>query len=86
MKKFTNAQKVNGELACRGLSEKATEFYMMSYPLTVYEENVDIWSDEDEYIRTDKAYYIRGIVEHDNLTFEDVNDIFEEYFETIMSE
>ena len=41
MKRFTNAQKVAGELACRRLSGKAERFYDSTDPFTVYEYTGD---------------------------------------------
>ena len=67
MKKFTNTEKINGELTARGLSDKAKSFYNETDPLIVYEVN--------------GCYFVRGIIEEYNLTFEELNDLFEAYQE-----
>ena len=41
MRKFTNKQKVAGELAIRSLSDKAAEFYSGADPLAVFEYEED---------------------------------------------
>ena len=41
MRKFTNSQKVAGEMAVRGLSDKAAEFYSGADPLDVFEYEED---------------------------------------------
>ena len=75
---YTNRMKVNGELACRGLSEKAARYYNETEPLTVYE--YEVWNEEteeDETFYTIKegiggGHYIEG------LTFEELNKWMEE--------
>lgn len=39
--RFTNSEKVNGELACRKLNKKAYDFYCSVSPFNVYEYEVD---------------------------------------------
>ena len=69
MKKFTQSQKIKGELACRELSEKAFDFLTVSDPLSVYEiEAAD-----------KKSYSIRGIITADNLTFAELDSLLTEY-------
>lgn len=67
MKKFTNTQKVNGELAVRMLSKKAQEYYEGSSMLDVYE--IDEWRDGGG---VDHSYSVRGEIEADGLTLEEL--------------
>lgn len=85
-KKFTVGESLAGELAVRSLSEKAQEFYHGSDPLTVYErtvhlqdENGEFLYDENDWAVEQKVYFTRGIVEADNITFDELQSLFEEY-------
>lgn len=69
MKKFTNKQKVAGELATRSLSNKAAEFYNGTDPLDVFEYEED----------GNKLYAYSGAFgERDGMTFEELERDFEE--------
>ena len=69
MKKFTNSQKVAGEMAVRSLSDKASEFYNGAEPLDVFEYEED----------GAKLYAYSGAFgERDGLTFEELERDFEE--------
>lgn len=69
MKKFTNSQKVAGEMAVRSLSDKASEFYSGADPLDVFEYEED----------GAKLYAYSGAFgERDGLTFEELEKDFEE--------
>lgn len=90
MRKFMNHEKQNGELAIRRLSEKAQKAYYGTDDLAVYEceqlkEGVDL--DTAEYnFKSDiceKRYYIRGMIDVDNLTFEELEAQFENYFDAL---
>lgn len=69
MKKFSNSQKLAGEMAVRGLSDKAAEFYNGADPLDVFEYEED----------GAKLYAYSGAFgERDGLTFEELERDFEE--------
>ena len=80
MRKFTNSQKVAGEMAVRGLSDKAAEFYNGADPLDVFEYEED----------GSKLYAYSGAFgERDGLTFEELERDFEEMqaeFDTLEDE
>ena len=68
MKKFTNSEKVAGELAVRRMSQKAREFYNGTDPLAVYEYDAD----------NGKRYAYSGAIgEDEDLTFEELQEVFE---------
>lgn len=69
MRNYTNSQKVDGEMAVRGLSDKAAEFYIGADPLDVFEYEED----------GAKLYAYSGAFgERDGLTFEELEKDFEE--------
>lgn len=71
MKKFTNSQKVAGEMAIRSFSDKAAEFYngAGADPLDVFEYEKD----------GKKLYAYSGAIgERDGMTFEELERDFEE--------
>lgn len=69
MRKFNNSEKVAGEMAVRGLSDKAAEFYSGADPLDVFEYEED----------GAKLYAYSGAFgERDGLTFEELEKDFEE--------
>ena len=71
MKKFTNSQKVAGEMAVRSLSDKAAEFYNGADPLDVFEYEED----------GKKLYAYSGAIgDRDGLTFEELERDFEEMY------
>lgn len=70
MRKFTVEEKRNGELAVRGMSKKAQAFYNGTDPLAVYEYDTE---DGRRYA------YDGGIGTAEDLTFEEIERIFEEY-------
>lgn len=77
MKKYTNSQKIAGEMACRDLSQKALDFYTTTDPLKVYEYEAD----------EGKRYaYTGAIGDKDGLTFEELQEIFEEWHDDISGE
>ncbi|MBQ9887266.1 MAG: hypothetical protein IJM37_10495 [Lachnospiraceae bacterium] len=65
--RFTPECKAAGELACRSLSSKAYSFYCNTAPLAVYEVGLR-W----------KHYYIRGVINKDYISFEEMQELFEE--------
>ena len=70
MRRFTINEKVNGELACRSLSEKAKDFYNGCSPLDVYE-----YEDNEG----NKLYAYDGVLGPSyDLSFEELNEVFEE--------
>lgn len=74
MKKFTNSQKVAGEMAVRSLSDKASEFYSGADPLDVFEYEED----------GAKLYAYSGAFgERDGMTFEELERDFEEMQEEL---
>lgn len=74
MRNFTNSQKVAGEMAVRGLSDKASEFYNGADPLDVFEYEED----------GAKLYAYSGAFgERDGLTFEELEREFEEMQEEL---
>ena len=69
MRKFNNSEKVAGEMAIRGLSDKAAEFYNGADPLDVFEYEED----------GAKLYAYSGAFgERDGMTFEELERDFEE--------
>lgn len=69
MKKFSNSQKLAGELATRSLSDKAAEFYNGADPLDVFEYEED----------GAKLYaYTGAFGERDGMTLEELERDFEE--------
>ena len=72
--KFTNENKVNGELAVRGFSDKAKKYYDETEPLYVYEY-------EDDNGNTLYAFDFGGEITS-GLSFDEINRIFEEYYDT----
>lgn len=74
MGKFTNKQKVAGELAIRSLSDKAAEFYNGADPLDVFEYEEG----------GAKLYSYSGAFgERDGMTFEELERDFEEMQEEL---
>lgn len=68
-KKFSNKQKVAGEMAVRGLSNKAFEFYSNIEPLDVYEYEKDGM----------KLYAYSGVFgDREHMTFDELEQDFEE--------
>lgn len=78
MRKFTKTEKINGEYACRNLSAKADEIYSASDPLDVYEVSERLYTG-DEYTGCKNTYFVRGIIDADELTFEELNELFEDF-------
>ena len=75
MRKFTIKEKTNGELAVRGLSEKAHEMYSGTDPLTIAEY--------EEYGK--KLYSMRGCLgDKDGLTFEELQEDLEALADEMM--
>ena len=69
MQKFSNKQKVAGEIAVRGLSDKAFEFYSDITPIDVYEYDKDGM----------KLYAYSGVFgDRDGMTFDELEQDFEE--------
>ena len=74
MRKFNNSEKVAGEMAVRGLSDKAQEFYSGADPLDVFEYEED----------GAKLYAYSGAFgERDGLTIEERERDFEEMQEEL---
>ena len=75
--KYSNSQKIAGELAARSLSEKAWKFYQESEPLTVY-----------EYTEDDQTLYAIDIFSesHDGLTFEELDKFLCDFSDAINAE
>ena len=77
MKKYTNNQKIAGELACRSLSDLALRFYTGTDPLKVYEYETD----------EGKRYAYEGCIgNNENLTFEELDEIFSDWQKEIEEE
>ncbi|MBR3330645.1 MAG: hypothetical protein IKG25_05430 [Mogibacterium sp.] len=69
MRKITNAEKVNGELAMRRLSKKAADMYSGTDPLTIAEYEED----------GQTLYSMRGALgNEDGMTFEAIQKMLEE--------
>lgn len=76
--RLSNLEKINGEMAARSLSKKAEHFYSNTDPLDIYEK---INGNEE------KRYYIRSCMgDVDNLTFEELEEILEEWYDEINAE
>lgn len=73
MNKYTKRQKENAEIAMRRLSDKANEIYSNS-DFIVYEIEGD-----DEPLYDVLIYNVS--VEATGLTFKQLNDLFEEYYD-----
>ena len=71
--KYTQRMRINGELACRALSEKADNFYSLSEPLTVYEYEKD----------DDTLYACTGIYECHDVTFKELDRVFSELWDLV---
>ena len=69
MKKHTNQQKINGELAARSLSLKARNFIDDTDPLTIYQVETD------EGTRFDMESCVG---QYENITFEELQSNLEE--------
>ena len=79
-RRFTNSERVAGERAVRDMSRKAQTLYSETDPLVVYEYDAD---EEDE----EKRYAYSGCFgEDENLTFDELQDIFEELSDLISEE
>ena len=65
MKNFTTSNKIDAEIALRKLNKKASDFYRDADPLKVY--------------LVDGKFYIRGIIEENELTFEEIEELFAAY-------
>lgn len=78
MRKITNTEKVNGEMAIRSLSDKAERMYSGTDPLTIAEYEED----------GKKLYAMRGCLgDQDGMTFEELQDELEALAdESIMGE
>lgn len=63
---FNNTEKINGELATRRFSKDAYKYYSGTNPLTIYEVECE----------SEKRYYVRGVIETDSLTFDELNEMF----------
>lgn len=75
MKRFTNSQKVAGELACRRLSGKAERFCDSTDPFTVYEYT----GDDGNALYA----YAGGFGEKAGLTFEQLQSDLEDLADEI---
>ena len=82
MRKFTKIEKINGELACRNLSAKADGVYSTSDPLEVYEVSEKEYTG-DECTGYKNTYYVRGIIDADDLSFDELNELFEEFADEV---
>ena len=67
-RRFTNSEKVAGEIAVRYLSEKAYRNYSGADPLSVYE-----YTNADD----ETVYAASGIVEADDITKEELERLLE---------
>ena len=68
--KYTNAMKINGELAARNLSDRARRIYDITDPFDIYEYEIDEGT---------RYAYTGGYGEAINLTFEQLNNELEEF-------
>ena len=76
--KYTKSMRINGEMACRSLSDKAFEFYNETDPFTVYEY-------EDGF--EEKLYAYSGCFgEKENLTFDDLQNELESLADAVSDE
>lgn len=78
-KKFSLTEKTNGELACRQLSSKAFSVIETTDPLDIYEKKIDIFDNDDNYVDTEKRYYVRGVITGDDLTFAQLDELLQEW-------
>lgn len=76
MKRYTISEKQRGELAVLGLSKKAQTFYNETDPLAVFELETD----------NGARYDVRGFVDFDGLTFEELQAQFEELHDALEEE
>lgn len=72
--RFTNREASRGELAARRLSKKAFTLYSNADPLDIYE--LDVYNSEKE--ENEKRYYIRGMIDADDMTFEELQQTLED--------
>jgi hypothetical protein len=74
--RYTIAMKARGEMAMRMASEEAWEFYLDTDPLEVYEY-------EDADGRKLYSYEGGGLPKREGLTFEELEEEFEEMYEVM---
>lgn len=74
--RYTIAMKARGEMAMRMASEEAWEFYLDTDPLEVYEY-------EDANGRKLYSYECGGLASREGLTFEELEEEFEEMYEVM---
>jgi len=88
--KFTNKERTDAEMAVRSFSKKAIDAYNGISPLEIYEKMADEIGKRYNYLIPNddgKRYYIRGAIEYENLTFKEMEKIFEDiYDETHMTD
>jgi hypothetical protein len=69
-KAFTRTERNNGELACRQLSELASRVYRTTDPLDI----IEVVDESDN-----KIYFVRGCIEADNLTFDELDKLLTDF-------
>lgn len=69
MRKFANNEKINGEMAVRGMSDKAQEFYAGT-------DMADVWEYEEDGVKMYALDLGDGIKE--GLTIKSIEETFEE--------
>jgi len=74
MKTFTRYEKEQGELACRKLPEDVQDFINTTDPLTIYECYEPAEDVNGDLVPYNDRYYIRGLIEADNLTFTELKN------------
>lgn len=73
MKNYTRRETVRGELAARDLSRKARDVYNHTDPLKIFERETDGGT----------LYDVRGLIDGDGLTFDELQKVIEEYADAI---
>lgn len=74
MKTFTQYEKEHGELACRKLPDDVQDFINTTDPLTIYECYEPAEDVDGDLVPYNDRYYIRGLIEADNLTFTELKN------------
>ena len=88
MKTFTRYEKEHGELACRNLPDDVQDFINTTDPLDIYEcfePCKEFVKDTDEYqlVPYGNYYYIRGVIEADDLSFPELKRTLAEYIKEV---
>lgn len=83
MKTFTRYEKEQGELACRNLPEDFQDFINTTDPLTIYECYEPAEDVNGDLVPYNNRYYIRGVIEADNLTFTELKNTLADFIKEV---